>query len=429
MNKLKEGSVISTDIGKLKINKLLGEGGQGAVYHVTLNSNHYALKVYHQSNEIKKMKDAIETLIAKKQPSDKFVWPQAIINFDSTFGYIMDIRPEGFKSLQAWLKRQYDMELHILINACIQLTDSFHKLHSKGLCYQDLNLGGVFINPIDGDILIVDNDNVVPNNHSSTKIFTYEFVAPELLLDNHIYPSINTDRYSLAILLFNLLMVGHPLNGEEEQKINCMDIPAKQKLYAKNPIFVYDPMKTNNRPVKGVHDAVIALWNIYPQYIKDLFIRTFTVGINDPYQRARESEWRKALIRFESNIYRCPSCKKSDIIYDSEQYAATKSMNKCRRCNNIVNIPRMKLNEFIIIMSDKRKIYNVHVNPKNDDDMKTVFAEVNYDNGRLTINNKTNHTMYIIRNDQYIDWHSNQSIELQSKDQIDFTGNIGVVRF
>ena len=45
-------------------------------------------------------------------------------------------------------------------NACCLIADSFLKLHAKGLCYQDINFGNIFLDPVLGDICICDNDNV-----------------------------------------------------------------------------------------------------------------------------------------------------------------------------------------------------------------------------------------------------------------------------
>jgi hypothetical protein len=96
-------------------------------------------------------------------------------------------------------------------------------------------------------------------------------MAPEIVR-GEIKPSRNTDRFSLAVLLFYMFMVNHPLEGAEEAKIKCMVIHAMNKLYGTHSIFIYDPVNTKNRPVPGYHDNAIIYWEIYPQYLKDLYI-------------------------------------------------------------------------------------------------------------------------------------------------------------
>ncbi len=44
---LKSGTMMASECGNIyKVIKMLGSGGQGEVYDVTCNSNHYALKWY-----------------------------------------------------------------------------------------------------------------------------------------------------------------------------------------------------------------------------------------------------------------------------------------------------------------------------------------------------------------------------------------------
>ena len=133
----------------------------------------------------------------------------------------------------------------------------------------------MFFDPDTGDVLICDNDNVSANGIDNSSVYgTPRFMAPEIVM-GQAKPSRNTDLYSLAVLLFYMFMMGHPLEGKLEAEIKCMDIHAMNKLYGKNPIFIYDPNDKSNRPVKGYQDNVIIYWELYPQVIRDLFIKSF----------------------------------------------------------------------------------------------------------------------------------------------------------
>ena len=115
----------------------------------------------------------------------------------------------------------------------------------------------MFFDPDTGDVLICDNDNVSANGIDNSSVYgTPRFMAPEIVM-GQAKPSRNTDLYSLAVLLFYMFMMGHPLEGKLEAEIKCMDIHAMNKLYGKNPIFIYDPNDKSNRPVKGYQDNVI----------------------------------------------------------------------------------------------------------------------------------------------------------------------------
>lgn len=430
MSKLDINISYDTPLGKMRVNKLIGEGGQGEVYEVTINGSKYALKWYKPVMITPEFKKSIRTLIDKKSPSKSFVWPKFLLEINNGFGYVMNLRPAGFRSLNDWVLRKYDMDLSLLIRACMKLTDSMNMLHSKGLCYQDINLGNFFMNPQNGEILILDNDNVVTNGKSLGNIVgTIDFLAPEMFISGH-RPNRDTDRYSLAVLLFIMLMIGHPLDGKTESMIKCKDIPAKKLLYGKNPVFVFDPNNDSNRPVRGIHNSVIALWRIYPYYIQELFTRAFTSGIKDVTKRPRESEWRRAFSIFEASIYKCPHCGKSQIIYDIQKIKQYGKLDPCRACKRNPLVPRMKLNEYIILLNDGRKVYKMHVDPLDNRDVETLYAQFSNKNGIVELKNATNSNFSVTRsNGTVYDIRPQSKGTINNGDKISFLGVIGTVKF
>ena len=58
-----------------------------------------------------------------------------------------------------------------------------------------------------------------------------------------------------------------------------------------------DPADGANGPVPGTHDWVVARWRAMPAFLRDLFVRSFTVGLLSPEARVLESEWRSAMAR------------------------------------------------------------------------------------------------------------------------------------
>ena len=74
----------------------------------------------------------------------------------------------------------------------------------------------MFFDPDTGDVLICDNDNVSANGIDNSSVYgTPRFMAPEIVM-GQAKPSRNTDLYSLAVLLFYMFMMGHPLEGKLE---------------------------------------------------------------------------------------------------------------------------------------------------------------------------------------------------------------------
>lgn len=101
------------------------------------------------------------------------------------------------------------------------------------------------------------------------------------------------------------------MEGEKVVKDICLTESSELKHYGSSAVFVYDPEDTSNRPVRGIHDNVIKFWRLYPQYIKDAFITSFTTGLTEPNKRIIENEWQKMFIRLRSEIIMC-SCGRTN---------------------------------------------------------------------------------------------------------------------
>ncbi len=81
-------------------------------------------------------------------------------------------------------------------------------------------------------------------------------------------------------------------------------------LFGEQPLFVFDPGDLSNRPVPGIHDAVLANWPIYTRRLRSIFTKAFTDGVRDSENgRIRESQWRSELIRTRDLLTPCPQCR------------------------------------------------------------------------------------------------------------------------
>jgi serine/threonine protein kinase len=198
------------------------------------------------------------------------------------FGYIMPLREPRYKGVVDLMKARMDPSFRALATAGFELANNFLQLHSKGLCYRDISFGNVFLDPNADEILICDNDNVAVDGAFRGGILgTPRFMAPEIVRGESL-PNIQSDLFSLAVLLFYMFMVHHPLEGRRELAIHSFDLPAMTKLYGKEPLFIFDPDDRSNEPVRGYHDNALDSWPIYPQFIRDLFIKAFKRGVQDP---------------------------------------------------------------------------------------------------------------------------------------------------
>ena len=393
---LKVGTFLTSESStKYKVVAFLGAGGQGEVYDVEANGKHYALKWYFKHMATRDQKAILDNLVAKGSPDDSFLWPQDIIfkSYGEPFGYIMPLRPKNFKSIVDMMKRRAEPSFYSLCKAANNLTNGYQKLHSMGYSYRDISFGNLFFNPDNGDVLICDNDNVSANGIDNSSVYgTPRFMAPEIVVGKA-KPSRNTDLYSLAVLLFYMFMMGHPLEGKLEAEIKCMDIHAMNKLYGTNPVFVYDPKNKSNKPVPGYQDNVILFWELYPQTIRDLFTQSFTDGIKSPNKRVTEKEWLKAFANLLTGIVKCPKCG-AEVFYDENKEAKAVA-HTCWNCGTAVNMPAsLIVGKNNILLTKDAKLYAHHI--YDNYDMNTVVGSV--------VQNPNNPNLWGIKNESKENW-------------------------
>jgi serine/threonine protein kinase len=242
------------------------------------------------------------------------------------------------------MRRQAEPSFRALSIVGFRLAHSFLKLHAAGLCYRDINFGNVFFNPDTGDIRIADTDNVDVNLKPGSIKGTPGFMAPEVANDV-VEPNAASDRFSLAVLLFFIFVIGHPLKGKRELTLpyDASDPDQSQRLCARDPVFIFDPNNDSNRPQPGVHDNPLSFWPIYPNSLRKLFIRAFTAGLKDPEARVMENEWRKEMCALRDSIFNCPQCG-AENFFDLEAMRQTKALPPCWGCQSVLaNPPRMRL--------------------------------------------------------------------------------------
>lgn len=370
--------------GSVTIIKKLGEGGQGIVYLVDLNGEHYALKWYTHSCK-KEFYNNLDNNIHKGAPTSAFLWPQFLTEWKADrFGYLMSLRPDEYKDFSHFLLAKVRFtSLLAMINAALHISNAFRELHRSGYSYQDLNDGNFFIHPQTGDVLICDNDNIAPYGTNLGIAGKCRYMAPEVVLGKS-RPDANTDRFSLAVILFMLLFNNHPLEGKLIAGVPCMTDENERRFYGSNPIFIFDPTNDANRPMIGIHTNAIRRWPLFPGFIHDEFIHAFgNEGIHDPNRRKPENEWQKLFVRLRNEMVKC-AC-------GTETFIDTNSVEStCLGCKRKLDKPLMlKIGRNKLVMFPGQKSYACHTR-KDSDDFTTITGEV--------IQNKSNPNLWGFRN-------------------------------
>ncbi len=316
MAELPVGTELQTDgFQTLKVLEELGQGGQGIVYRVSVGGREMALKWYHEK-AIQHKKQFYENLKKNIQvgaPADCFLWPLDSVRSKEhgSFGYVMELRPAGYVEMPQFLLRQQFDSFQARADAMINIVNAFRQLHNQGFSYQDLNDGNFFINPHTGEVLICDNDNVSYPGYSTGILGKSRYMAPEIVQGVK-KPDKASDRFSMALLLFELACKSHPLEGAAATP-PCMTPSIEKQIYGDNPVFIFDPNNTSNRPVRGVHTNAIRMWPQLPDYLQDAFIRSFSKDamtfdtVTNRYLAPRliEKDWLLILFRFRNSIVTC----------------------------------------------------------------------------------------------------------------------------
>jgi serine/threonine protein kinase len=381
MNTFHPGDKVWLEIARetCEIKELIGSGGQGQVYHTAINGQDCALKWYFPHSATDEQRNAIERLIQKGPPNDRFLWPLDIATCkdNPSFGYLMPLRQARYRGMSELMSRVVDPTFKTLTQMGLELADSFLRLHSVGFCYSDISFGNIFFDPVTGEISICDNDNVAVDGEGKSDVLgTPRFMAPEIVREEA-RPNIDTDLYSLAVILFYMFMVHHPLEGRREREIGCLDLPAMKRLYGTEALFIFDPKHGANRPVPGVHTNATLFWNLYPDYLRDIFTRAFTEGLRDPAARVRESEWRSVFSRMRDQIYYCHKCGAENFLADEGNQPHPLAAQACWCCHEIPIPPmRIMVGRHSLVLNQDTLLYPHQLDPNRRNDYSEIWAEM-----------------------------------------------------
>ena len=272
-----------------------------------------ALKWYRPESASAEQFHEMQRLVELGSPHERFLWPIAMARVEGwpSFGYVMRLRDPRYLELSYLLAdrdregRPLAVSFDATISICRQLASSFLRLHARGMCYRDISFGNVFFEPRSGDVLICDNDNVGVDDGSSRVLGTPFFMAPEVVRDLtfQTLPSTDTDRHSLAVLLFYTLFLGHPFEGALTEP-GLRDADWLLRHFGTDPVFCLHPDSEDNRPSSVVQEY----WDLYPRFLQDLFVQAFVAGAEQPGRRVTEGQWIKALDRLRDGMLRCGEC-------------------------------------------------------------------------------------------------------------------------
>ncbi len=184
----------------------------------------------------------------------------------------------------------------------VRLARAVRRLHMAGLAHADLSNKNVLVDPKGGDACIIDIDSlVVPGVAPPSVLGTPGYIAPEVLASKA-QPSIATDKHALAVLLYELLLQRHPLQGKRVNSTRSAEDDEQLSMGA-HALFIEHPTDRRNPPTAPIQ---VPFTRLGP-YLARCFQRTFVDGLHAPDKRADAAEWELALYRTLQLIHPLPS--------------------------------------------------------------------------------------------------------------------------
>ena len=172
----------------------------------------------------------------------------------------------------------------------------FAELHRSSFAYCDLSGNNIRVNEDEkiNSVCMIDIDNIyIPGTDDVSVLGTSRYMAPEIL-NKQMNPDIFTDSYSLAVILFELLRIGHPYIGDSIE-----DGTPEQEAEAYKGLYPY----IVNRASQCLPADVV-----FTTKLKELFEKTFIDGKENRLSRIRAYDYALALQRASNLVVKCKSC-------------------------------------------------------------------------------------------------------------------------
>ena len=310
--------------------KPLSSGGEGAVYEV-IGHSELAAKIYHENKRSPKRYEKLSEMI--KIPAQRVpecAWPQELLFQDDAFcGFIMK-KVSGLGNLVDFFvyenRSSYRWDQYII--AAMNIAAAVNNIHDAGLVIGDLKPDNMIIDPMIGKVKFVDTDSYQVTGSDGTlypcMVATPEYIPPELQNINFEantgteYFNKKTDDFSLAVLIFKVLMNGvHPFACfSPKRSMNNLETNIR---HGWSPYFNETDLSHELRLTLRSPEMTV----LSPE-LRELFKQAFVSGRLHPEKRPDASRWFYALNDF---------LKKLTICRTNSQHMYYSALNTCPWCS------------------------------------------------------------------------------------------------
>lgn len=304
-------------------------GGDGSVYNIKGEPNLVA-KIFHDTKlNNKQVRSIIERKVAAMISMDVsaqmygallIAWPKELLYVNGNFcGYVM---PKVKRSIKGWylplatsialgtdgfkakeLKEAYpEYTWKYSFQFAYNLAYAVRYAHAKGIIIGNLNPGNLLLDKDTGAIVLIDCDefditDIMTGERFPCEVGLPEMLAPELQTVGQLKGKFTTytDDFSLAILIFRMLMAADPFSGVPIIKESSTE-------FVSTGVNIVN----GNCPYVRNCSMTVPRWtldfSVLPLSVQNLFKNTFdynaTTALSNRAKRATASEWCSVLAPF-----------------------------------------------------------------------------------------------------------------------------------
>jgi len=306
------GMILCTEKGgqvrlvrKLSVNGQDAEGGEGALYETDRKG--VVAKIYHENRRTEERWRKLTDMTAHPVKIKKVCWPTEVLyNEEHGFvGYLMPQVPGEYLPLETSVLQLNKSEVQktilpgwtrrSLAEAAAAVAEALEKLHEKDILMGDINAGNFLVNPLDSrDIYLVDCDSYQIGNKYPCPVGKEEYTHPAMgdrlgtggkLEFGTFFRTKDEEQYSLAVLLFQILMLGQfPFTSKGGKGL-------VQAM--KDREFPYVPKNGKNAP----EGPSWMIWKNFPRRVANGFSDTF-----QNWKTLPAGEWKQIMKNYKWSI-------------------------------------------------------------------------------------------------------------------------------
>lgn len=194
------------------------------------------------------------------------------------------------------------------IQLCIQLARVVHELHTAGHAMTCLNPTNLLVDPKTQRLLFIGAGELLVQGEPTEVLPHPGYGAPENVIaqsqQQAVQPSVQADRHSLAVLIYQFLLKRHPLDGPKVHSENFEEDAALS--HGEKALFIEHPSDKSNHWLtsEGYPLLKVSTHDLGP-YLAPLIRKAFVDGLHNPRQRPTAQEWETALVRTVDLLAKC----------------------------------------------------------------------------------------------------------------------------